>query len=222
MNRVLILSILSILVSVQDTVHGISVEIAGNEETVPESYTASPATPNTTFTLNITVIFGKLENNQSYDFNGHLIIPLSKILEETLRLNISKVHFKDGTTLFRTAHLGKVTLEGIWPKLDVSFEPEIVDSSTRKIFIKKILLNEAIQTIRIDGKKTQVTTSTINRFFGDGQDFGLDGTVTYPNSTQISQYMEDFGTSTQTFGSASAAHVSVTLIALSLAALFLN
>lgn len=219
------LSILSILISLssaEDAVHGTSVEIVGNEEIVPEFYSASPATPNTTYTLNITVIFGKLEKNKSYNFNGRLIIPLSKVLSETLRLNISNVHFKDGSTFFRTVHIGKIVLEGIWPQLDVSFEPETVDSSTREIFIKRILLNEAIQTISVDGERTKVTTTTINRFFGDGQGLGIDGTVTYPNSTQISQYMENFGTSTQTFGSASAAHASVTLIALSLVALFLN
>ena len=192
-----------------------------NYEIVPESYAATttpPVNSTTSYTLNITVEFGKLKSNKPYSFYGYLNIPIQKIFGQKTNLNVSKVLFQDGTTFKRTVHLKQVLLEGIIPQLTISFVPLNKDPSMREIFIKKIKLNEKIQTITLEEKKTTVSTATIDRFFGDGQDFGIDGTVTYPGNKTFGQYYEDFGSSTQVYGSAVTAHASVLLVSLSMIA----
>ena len=210
-----------------------------NHEAIPDSssYAASPGTPDTTYTLNITLVFGQLASKQPYSFYGNLKIPIQKFFGPTTDLNVSQVLFKDGTTFKRVVHAKQSLLEGINPQLFVSFKPSSVNPSTREIFISKILLEEEIQTISVNGSETTVLTSTIHRYFGDGSGYGLlDGTVTYPNAKKFGQYYEDSGSSTHSFGSdtrttrtggggggsASTVHASVVLVGLSLAALYLN
>ena len=218
MNQFHILSIF--LIGIHFSLAGKAEISEENYEIVPESYSATitpPVNSTTSYTLNTTVEFGKLKSNKPYRFYGYLNIPIQKFFRPTTNLNVSQVLFRDGTTFKRTVHLKQVLLEGINPQLMISFVPLNEDPSTREIFIKEIKLNEEIQTITLEGKKTTVSTATINRFFGDGQD----GTVTYPGKKTFGEYYEDSGSSTQTYGSAITAHASVLLVSLSMIAILL-
>lgn len=215
-----------------------SQETNGNHKAIPDSssYAAPSGTSDTTYTLNITLVFGQLASKQPYSFYGNLKVPIQKFFGPTTTLDLSQILFKDGTTFKKIVPTKQPLLEGINPQLFISFKPSSVNPNTREIFISKILLEEEIQTISINGSETTVLKSTIHRYFGDGSGYGLlDGTVTYPDAKKFGQYYEDFGSNTHSFGSdtrttrtgsgggsASTAHASIVLVGFSLAALYLN
>lgn len=130
---------------------------------------------NTTNRLNITVVFGKLANNERHRFKGTLKLPLENVGPEgLLRMRIRNVHFKNGRTLRRTVNLGNETTERLSSQMYVAFEPYHALSEPRSINIKYLKLVEETVT---DG--TVEGGAITHEFFP----IENNGTINYPHAT---------------------------------------
>lgn len=183
-----------------------------NYDIVPEIY-AAPTPPsseiNTTYTLNITAEFGPLANKKPYSFFGNLSIPLLRFGKPSLPLSIKKVLFKNGVTLLRTAHLGQGAMEGLFLKLNVSYEPQVKNPDTKAINIKQIIFNEEIRTVNVTGKRITTTIATWSRYFIP---YGMNGTIIYPNGTEFGESYEDFVLQIYSTGGGYTNYASIVLI----------
>lgn len=137
--------------------------------------TAEDLEKNTTNRLNITVVFGKLANNERYRFKGTLKLPLKNVGPEgLLRMRIRNVYFKNDRTLRRTVDLGNETTKRISSQMYVAFEPYHARSEPRSINIKYLKLVEETVT---DG--TVKDGAITHEFFP----IENNGTINYPHVT---------------------------------------